>query len=205
MMKDMIQTKNIMMVGVGGQGTLFAGKILGTMAVNAGYHIKTSEVHGMAQRGGSVVMHIRYGQQVYEPVVEKGQADLIIALEELEALRYAHFLKTEGLFLINPFRIKPACVLAGTAEYPGEIIEKLAKQYRLYRINAQEAAEQNFTGKAMNMIMLGAAAHCLQFAKEEGLTAIQENVPEETCSTNQQAFILGYRMWKCENGKIKEI
>lgn len=201
----MMKTKNIMIVGVGGQGTLFAGKILGIMAVNAGYHMKTSEVHGMAQRGGSVVAHIRYGQQVYEPVVEEGQADLIIALEELEALRYAHFLKKEGMLFINPCRIKPASVLTGIAKYPKNVIETLENQYHICRIDAQRAAKKNFTVKAMNMIMLGAAAHYLQFAQEDGLKAIKENVPEEICSLNQQAFVLGYQMWKCENGKMKEI
>lgn len=199
----MIRTKNIMIVGVGGQGTLFAGRILGTIAVNAGYHMKISELHGMAQRGGSVVSHIRYGQQVYAPVVEEGQADLMIAFEELEALRYAHFLKKDGILMMNNTRIRPVSVITGAAEYPKDIIEKLKKQYHICRVNAQEIAERKFTIKVLNMIMLGAGVQYLQFSKEDGLRALRETVPEELCSLNQQAFLYGYEKmdYRMDRGK----
>ena len=112
-------TKNIMIVGVGGQGTLLTSRILGGIAVDAGYDVKLSEVHGMAQRGGSVVTFVRYGEKVAEPIVEEGQADLLIAFETLEAKRYAHFLKKDGVLVVNEQRIDPITVVTGVAAYPG--------------------------------------------------------------------------------------
>lgn len=120
-------TKNIMIVGVGGQGTLLTSRILGGLAIASGYDVKLSEVHGMAQRGGSVVTFVRYGEKVAEPIVEEGQADVIIAFERLEAKRYAHFLKKDGVLIINDWRIDPMPVVIGAAEYPENIIEDLKK------------------------------------------------------------------------------
>ena len=121
-------TKNIMIVGVGGQGTLLTSRILGGITVAAGYDVKLSEVHGMAQRGGSVVTYVRYGTKVAEPIVEQGQADVLIAFERLEALRYAHFLKKDGVIIVNDQRIDPMPVVTGVAEYPQGIIENLSKE-----------------------------------------------------------------------------
>lgn len=125
-----MKTKNIMIVGVGGQGTLLTSRILGGMTKAAGYDVKLSEVHGMAQRGGSVVTFVRYGSEVAEPIVEEGQADVLIAFERLEALRYAHFLKKDGVIIVNDWRIDPITVVTGAASYPDDIIENLAKNIR---------------------------------------------------------------------------
>ena len=122
-------TKNIMIVGVGGQGTLLTSRILGGIMVDAGYEVKLSEVHGMAQRGGSVVTFVRYGDTVAEPIVEEGQADVLIAFERLEALRYAHFLKKDGVLIVNDQRIDPITVVTGAAQYPEQILENLRKEY----------------------------------------------------------------------------
>ena len=126
--------KNIMIVGVGGQGTLLTSRILGGLALAGGYDVKLSEVHGMAQRGGSVVTFVRYGDKVAEPIVEEGQADVIIAFERLEALRYAHFLKKDGALVVNDWRIDPMPVVIGNAEYPENILEELGKEYKVYPV-----------------------------------------------------------------------
>ena len=120
-----METKNIMIVGVGGQGTLLTSRILGGIIMDAGYDVKLSEVHGMAQRGGSVVTFVRYGNKVAEPIVEEGQVDVLIAFERLEALRYAHFLKEHGVVIVNDWRIDPITVVTGVAEYPDDIIENM--------------------------------------------------------------------------------
>ena len=135
-------TKNIMIVGVGGQGSLLASKLLGHLLLSEGYDVKVSEVHGMSQRGGSVVTYVRYGENVAEPIVEEGQADVIIAFERLEALRYAHFLKKDGALIINDWRIDPMPVVIGAAEYPEDIIETLGKDHKVYTVNATEEAKK---------------------------------------------------------------
>lgn len=145
-------TKNIMIVGVGGQGTLLTSRILGGIMVDAGYEVKLSEVHGMAQRGGSVVTFVRYGDTVAEPIVEEGQADVLIAFERLEALRYAHFLKKDGVLIVNDQRIDPITVVTGAAQYPEHILEQLEKEYTVYSINAQEKALE--LGNSVCLILL---------------------------------------------------
>jgi len=127
----MAETKNIMIVGVGGQGTLLTSRILGGITVENGYDVKLSEVHGMAQRGGSVVTYVRYGEKVTEPIVEEGQADVLIAFEKLEALRYAHFLKKDGVIIVNDQKIDPMPVVTGVAKYPEGIIEHLSEKYKV--------------------------------------------------------------------------
>ena len=134
--------KNIMIVGVGGQGTLLTSRILGGLALDAGYDVKLSEVHGMAQRGGSVVTFVRYGDKVAEPIVEEGCADIIIAFERLEALRYAHFLKDGGALILNDWRIDPMPVVIGAARYPEHIIETLEEKHKVYTVNATEEAKK---------------------------------------------------------------
>ena len=126
--------KNIMIVGVGGQGTLLTSRILGGLTIAGGYDVKLSEVHGMAQRGGSVVTFVRYGEKVAEPIVEEGQADVIIAFERLEALRYAHFLKKDGVLIVNDWRIDPMPVVIGAARYPENILEDLEKEYNRLKV-----------------------------------------------------------------------
>ena len=168
-------TKNIMIVGVGGQGTLLTSRILGGLAITGGYDVKLSEVHGMAQRGGSVVTFVRYGDQVAEPIVEEGQADVIIAFERLEALRYAHFLKKDGALIINDWRIDPMPVVIGAAEYPEDIIETLGKDHKVF-----------------NLIVLGVAAQHMDFTKEQWYEVIEKTVPPKTIEINKKAFDVGY-------------
>ena len=185
-------TKNIMIVGVGGQGTLLTSRILGGITVAAGYDVKLSEVHGMAQRGGSVVTFVRYGEKVAEPIVEEGQADVLIAFEKLEAMRYAHFLKKDGAIVVNEQRIDPMPVVTGAAKYPENIIENLEKEYRVYKVNAMEEALKLGNSRVFNIIVLGVAAKHMDFSKEMWLDVIEKTVPPKTVEINKKAFLLGY-------------
>ena len=185
-------TKNIMIVGVGGQGTLLTSRILGGITVDAGYDVKLSEVHGMAQRGGSVVTFVRYGEKVAEPIVEEGQADLLIAFEKLEAKRYAHFLKKDGVLVVNEQRIDPITVVTGVASYPENIVEELEKEYTVYKINAMDEALKLGNSKVFNIIVLGMAAKHMDFSKEDWLKVIEKTVPPKTVDINKKAFLLGF-------------
>lgn len=185
-------TKNIMIVGVGGQGTLLTSRILGGITVDAGYDVKLSEVHGMAQRGGSVVTFVRYGEKVAEPIVEEGQADLLIAFETLEAKRYAHFLKKDGVLIVNEQRIDPITVVTGAATYPEGIVEELEKEYSVLKINAMEEALKLGNSKVFNIIVLGMAAKHMDFSKEDWLKVIEKTVPPKTVEINKKAFLLGF-------------
>lgn len=187
-------TKNIMIVGVGGQGTLLTSRILGGLAILAGYDVKLSEVHGMAQRGGSVVTFVRYGDKVAEPIVEEGQADVIIAFERLEALRYAHFLKKDGALVINDWRIDPMPVVIGAAAYPEGIIESLRKEHKVYTVNATEGSKKLGNPRVFNLIVLGVAAQHMDFTKEQWYEVIEHTVPSKTIDINKQAFDVGYHL-----------
>ncbi|MBR5579541.1 MAG: indolepyruvate oxidoreductase subunit beta [Lachnospiraceae bacterium] len=186
------QTKNIMIVGVGGQGTLLTSRILGGITQDAGYDVKLSEVHGMAQRGGSVVTFVRYGEKVAEPIVEEGQADILIAFEMLEAKRYAHFLKPDGAMVVNLWRIDPITVVTGAAEYPENIVEDLEKEHKVYKIDAMKEALALGNSKVFNIIVLGMAARHMDFSKEAWLKVIENTVPPKTVEINKKAFLLGF-------------
>lgn len=187
-----METKNIMIVGVGGQGTLLTSRILGGITLDAGYDVKLSEVHGMAQRGGSVVTFVRYGDKVAEPIVEEGQADVLIAFERLEAQRYAHFLKQDGALVVNDWRIDPITVVTGAAAYPEQIIETLKEQHTVYAIDAMSEAKKLGNAKTFNIIVLGMAAKHMDFAKEDWLKVIERTVPPKTVEINKKAFLLGF-------------
>ena len=187
-----MQTKNIMIVGVGGQGTLLTSRILGGLALKAGYDVKLSEVHGMAQRGGSVVTFVRYGEKVAEPIVEEGQADVLIAFERLEALRYIHFLKPDGALIVNDQRIDPMPVVIGAAEYPEGILESLEKNHKVYRIDAMAEAKRLGNPRVFNVIVLGMAARHMDFTKDQWLAVIEGCVPKKTIEINRAAFETGY-------------
>ncbi len=189
-----METKNIMIVGVGGQGTLLTSRILGGITLDAGYDVKLSEVHGMAQRGGSVVTYVRYGESVTEPIVEEGQADVLIAFERLEALRYAHFLKKDGVLIVNDQRIDPMPVVIGNAVYPENILEDLAKKYKVLKIDAMSEAKKLGNVKAFNTIVLGMAAKHMDFSKDAWLSVIERTVPAKTVELNKKAFLVGYEM-----------
>ena len=186
--------KNIMIVGVGGQGTLLTSRILGGLAIAGGYDVKLSEVHGMAQRGGSVVTFVRYGEKVAEPVVEEGQADVIIAFEQLEALRYAHFLKKDGALIINDWKIDPMPVVTGAAQYPEHIIENLKEKYKVYTVNATEEAKKLGNSRVFHLIVLGIAAQHMDFSKEQWYSVIEHTVPQKTIEINKKAFDVGFEL-----------
>lgn len=191
---EMTETKNIMIVGVGGQGTLLTSRILGGLAIEAGFDVKISEVHGMAQRGGSVVTYVRYGEAVAEPIVEEGQADILIAFERLEALRYAHFLKKDGILIINDQRIDPMTVVTGAAEYPENIIEDLGSKYKVVSLNAMEEALKLGNSKVFNTVILGVAARNMEFDKAAWVQVIESTVPPKTREINLTAFEAGYAL-----------
>lgn len=187
-------TKSIMIVGVGGQGTLLTSRILGGLTLDAGYDVKLSEVHGMAQRGGSVVTFVRYGDKVAEPIVEEGQADVIIAFERLEALRYSHFLKEDGVLIVNDWRIDPMPVVIGAAEYPEHILEDLSANHKVYTVDATEESRKLGNPRVFNLIVLGMAAQHMDFTKEQWYRVIENTVPPKTIEINKKAFDLGYNL-----------
>ncbi len=188
-----METKNIMIVGVGGQGTLLASRVLGHLFVKKGFDVKVSEVHGMAQRGGSVVTYVRYGDKVYSPIIDAGYADVIIAFERLEALRYTHYCKKEGKIIFNDQRINPMPVITGAAEYPEDVFSKIKMLVPdTTVINALSLAEEAGSAKAVNIALIGVYAKGSEFAKEDFLDAISEVVPEKFRELNIKAFELGY-------------
>lgn len=187
-----MENLNIMVVGVGGQGTLLTSRIIGKTALNAGYDVKLSEVHGMAQRGGSVVTFVRFGESVFEPVVEEGQADVLIAFERLEALRYAHFLKKGGKIIVNDHRIDPMTVVIGASQYPENIIEELKKEHEVYVIDGIKIANELGNSKVLNSVVLGLSAKFIGFTKEQWLETITKTVPQKTIEINEKAFLKGY-------------
>lgn len=183
---------NVMIVGVGGQGTLLTSRIIGKVAMNAGLDVKLSEVHGMAQRGGSVVTFIRFGEKVYEPVIEEGSADVLISFERLEALRYAHFLKKEGIIVLNDSKINPMTVVIGAAKYPENIIETLEKEHNVYSIDGIGIASELGNSKVLNSVVLGLAAKYIGFSEQEWLNVVEYSVPPKTVDINLKAFKAGY-------------
>ncbi len=189
-------TKNIMIVGVGGQGTLLTSRIIGKAALAEGYDVKISEVHGMAQRGGSVVTFVRFGDKVYEPVVEEGCADVIIAFERLEARRYSHFLKKDGALIINDCKIEPMTVVIGAAEYPEAIVDTLKKEHDVLAFDAAAIAKELGNSKVLNSVVLGYSAPLIGFSPERWLDTVAETVPPKTVEINKAAFLRGYEMNK---------
>lgn len=184
-----MSVKNILVVGVGGQGTLLTSRILGNLALNNGYDVKLSEVHGMAQRGGSVVTHIRFGEKVYSPLVEIGQADVIVAFEKMEALRWLHFLKKDGVMIVNTQEIDPMPVITGGAEYPSDMNEQIkAKCEKTVFIDALSVARELGNFRVVNTVLLGELAKHLEFDTEQWEKAIEITVPKKTIEINTKAF-----------------
>jgi len=187
-----MKTKNIMIVGVGGQGTLIASRILGGLALRAGHDVKLSEVHGMAQRGGSVVTFVRYGDKVEEPIVEPGCADVLIAFERLEAKRYANYLKEDGVLVVNDQRIDPMPVVIGAAKYPEGILEDIAKTHKVYKIDAMTEAKALGNPKCFNVVVLGMAARHMDYSREDWHAVIRQVVKPALVDLNIAAFERGY-------------
>ena len=185
-------TKNIMIVGVGGQGSLLASKLLGKLLSNEGYDVKVSEVHGMSQRGGSVVTYVRYGDKVYSPIIDKGEADFIVSFEKLEALRYAPYLKKGGKIIVNTQEIDPMPVITGAAEYPHESLEHLAALgVDIDAIDALTPALEAGSSKATNIVLMGRLSKNLDIDKEKWLAALRESVAPKFVEMNEKAFELG--------------
>ncbi len=189
---EYMETKNIMIVGVGGQGTLLASKLLGRVLLTRGFDIKVSEVHGMSQRGGSVVTFVRYGSKVYSPIIDKGQADFILSFELLEAARWAEYLAPEGTIITNTQQIDPMPVITGAAAYPELLADKLADLgLRVDAFDALALAEQAGSAKAVNLVLLGRLSKYFDLSEEDWMTAIAESVPEKFLEINRKAFALG--------------
>ena len=187
-----METKSIMIVGVGGQGTLLASRILGSVLGTAGYEVKVSEVHGMSQRGGSVVTYIRYGEKVYSPVIEKGQADMIVSFEQLEAARYVSYLKKGGHIITSTQQIDPMPVITGAAVYPEDIIGKLkAEGVDVIAVDALALAEQAGTAKASNVVLMGVVSTKMAFDEDVWQKALENCVPAKFLELNKKAFALG--------------
>ncbi|MBE6949247.1 MAG: indolepyruvate oxidoreductase subunit beta [Ruminococcaceae bacterium] len=187
-----MDTKNIMIVGVGGQGSLLASKLLGRLLMNEGYDVKVSEVHGMSQRGGSVVTYVRYGDKVYSPVVDEGEADFIISFEILEAARWLPYLKKDGKIVTSTQQIDPMPVITGAAQYPTDLAEKMkAVGADVDAFDALALAEEAGSSKAVNIVLMGRISKYFDFSEETWLKAIEECVPPKFLELNKKAFALG--------------
>lgn len=184
---------NIMIVGVGGQGTLLASRILGAAALKKAYDVKVSEVHGMSQRGGSVVTYVKLANKVYSPIVEKGEADIILAFEQLEALRWIDHLKKDGKLIVNDQRIDPMPVITGVAKYPDNIIEEIKENYPdTFAIDALQIAKSCGNIRTVNVVLIGVMAKSTDIEKEVWLETIREVVPQRFVDVNIKAFEAGY-------------
>ena len=185
---------NIMIVGVGGQGTLLASRILGNVIISMGYDIKLSEVHGMSQRGGSVVTYVKYGERVYSPIIDKGEADIILAFEMLEAYRALPYLKKGGRIIVNDQKINPMPVVIGKMEYPKDILSKLKAKCDVEALDAVLLANKAGNIKAVNVVLIGVLAKKTNIKYDKWIEALKETVPSKLLDVNLRAFDLGYNL-----------
>lgn len=186
-------TKSIMIVGVGGQGSLLASKLMGRLLLNEGVDVKVSEVHGMSQRGGSVVTYVKYGDSVHSPVIEIGEADYIISFEKIEAARWAQFLKPDGKIIVNTQEIDPMPVITGVAEYPSDVLDELeSKGIFVDKIDALSLAEQAGSSKAVNIVLMGRLAKHFGIEYNKWVEALEQTVAPKFIEMNKIAFELGY-------------
>ena len=188
-----MNTTSIMIVGVGGQGSLLASKLLGRLLMNEGYDVKVSEVHGMSQRGGSVVTYVRYGEKVYSPVITKGEADFIVSFEKLEGARYVDCLKKGGKIIVNVQEMDPMPVITGAVEYPHDILDEVkANGADVDAIDALAMAIEAGSPKATNLVLMGRLAKYFGIAEDKWMTAIEQCVKPQFIEMNKKAFDLGY-------------
>lgn len=189
------QTTNIMIVGVGGQGTLLTSRVIAQAVVQMGYDVKVSEVHGMAQRGGSVVTQVRYGDKIYSPIISKGTADVLLAFEKIEAARWLDFLKPGGMVIINNERVNPLPVMSGKAKYPDDIHNKIASLVpRTVIVNATDIAEACGNIKAANVVLVGMLSQAINLPEDEVESAIRQIVPAKALDVNLAAFREGRKL-----------
>ena len=185
-------TKNIMIVGVGGQGSLLASKRLGHLLLTEGYDVKVSEVHGMSQRGGSVVTYVRFGDKVYSPIIDKGEADFIVSFEKLEAARYVEYLKPDGRIVTNTQEVDPMPVITGAMEYPADLVEKMESLgIAVDAMDCLSLADQAGSSKAVNIVLMGRLSKYFDIPEEKWQQAIADCVPEKFVDVNLKAFALG--------------
>lgn len=189
-----MNTVKIMIVGVGGQGTLLASRILGNCVLGEGYDVKVSEVHGMSQRGGSVVTYLKYGEKVYSPIIGKGEADVILAFEQLEALRALPYLKKGGKMIVNTQKIDPMPVITGAASYPDGIIDTLKENADIVAVDAMSLANAAGNIKAVNVVLIGILAKSSDIPYEKWVETIKSTVPEKFLEVNLKAFDEGYNI-----------
>lgn len=189
---EIMHTKNVMIVGVGGQGSLLASKLLGRLLLSEGLDVKVSEVHGMSQRGGSVVTYVRYGEHVYSPVIDEEGADFIVSFELLEAARWLPYLKKDGVIVTNTQQIDPMPVITGNATYPEDLVKKMKETgARVDALNCLELAEKAGSAKAVNLVLMGRLSHYFDLEDEKWQKAIEESVPSKFLEMNRKAFELG--------------
>ncbi len=189
----MMQTKNIMIVGVGGQGSLLASKLLGKLLVNEGYDVKVSEVHGMSQRGGSVVTYVRYGEKVYSPLIEDGEADFIVSFEKIEAARWLSCLKKDGKIIVNTQQIDPMPVIIGAAEYPVDVLDEIKEKGAFVdAIDALSLANEAGSSKAVNIVLMARLAKYFDISYDKWIETIEKTVNPKFIELNKKAFELGY-------------
>ena len=189
-----MSTKNIMIVGVGGQGTLLASRILGNAVIQKGYDVKVSEVHGMSQRGGSVVTYVKFGDAVHSPIIDKGEADIILAFECLEAYRALPWLKKGGKMIVNDQKINPMPVITGAVDYPADILAKLEAVVDLTAVDALSLAREAGNAKAVNVVLIGVMAKNTEIPYAEWIETIKNTVPAKFLEANLKAFDLGYNL-----------
>ena len=188
-----MNTVSLMIVGVGGQGSLLASKLLGRLLVQEGYDVKVSEVHGMSQRGGSVVTYVRFGDKVYSPLIGEGEADYIVSFEKIEAARWLPCLKTGGTVVVNTQQIDPMPVIIGAAEYPeGVLDDMIAQGVNVDAMDALSLAEQAGSAKAVNIVLMGRLARHFDIPYDKWLAAIEQSVAPKFVEMNKKAFDLGY-------------
>ncbi len=187
-----METKNIMIVGVGGQGSLLASKFLGRLLMEQGYDVKVSEVHGMSQRGGSVVTYVRYGDRVASPVIDRGEADFIVSFEVLEAARWLPFLRPGGQIVTSTQQIDPMPVVTGAAAYPENLVEKMrAAGVKVDALDCLSLAAQAGSSKAVNIVLMGRLSHYFDLPEAAWMQALEAVVPAKFLELNKKAFELG--------------
>ena len=188
----MSKTVNIMLAGVGGQGVLLASEVISKSALKEGFDVKKSEVHGMAQRGGSVVSNVRFGKKVYSPLIAEGEADILLAFEKLEALRWLNYLKEDGIIITNTQRIDPLPVANGKVDYPEDVMDRLESSgHKIINVDALTLAREAGTQKAINTVLLGALVNYTDMSAEVFEEVIKANVPKKTIDINTKAFKSG--------------
>ncbi len=187
----MAETKSVLLVGVGGQGTILASKILSAGLVEAGYDVKMSEIHGMAQRGGSVSTQVRYGYEVFSPIIGRGEADVLVSFEAMEALRWLEYLKPNGKVVVNDYKIPSAPILMGKEDYPEGVIDIIKSKANTSVINAANIAEELGNMKVMNIVLLGALVKAMDLSDIDWEKAIKDNVKEKFVDINLKAFQRG--------------